>query len=220
MLKRISLIIIALILTTSCATLQSPWQGAENKKSGVRFIPIELWTGEEWDGNMNLEMKPAHFKFGKRNHKLIKGPVQWRHPITGSNLMVYERINETIEGTKRQLFTLNSEKTGLAKVYDKRPGRKVRFQSDNAVLFPLGWWKKGERREYHFVEYVNGKKTKRKATIRMRRLSFTYKDVKHAMKFDWILTDLSGKVIFHERFIYGPGKSLMYFKNRLKTTAG
>jgi hypothetical protein len=49
----------------------------------------------------------------------------------------------------------------------------------------------------------------------MRRLSFTYKEVQYAMKYDWIMTDDQGKELFHERFIYGPRKSLMYFKNRM-----
>ena len=104
----------------------------------------------------------------------------------------------------------------IAIVFDSRTGKKSRYQSDDAVLFPLGWWKKGEKRNYVFHEYANGKKVRRHVTIRMRRLSFTYKGVKHAMKFDWIMKDDRGKTIFHERFIYGPGKSLMYYKNRLK----
>ena len=131
-------------------------------------------------------------------------------------MMIYERINETTKGTKRQLFTVNPDASGLAKVFDSRPGRKTRYQSNNAVLFPLGLWRKGERREYVYAEYEDGKKYVRKATLRMRRLSFTYKGFKHAMKYDWIMADTQGRVIYHERFIYAPGKGLMYFKDRLK----
>lgn len=219
MLKRMIYLLLALLLLNGCATTGKPWERAENKRAGKRYIPIELWTGEAWTGEREMAMNPAHFIFGKRRHKSIKGPVQWRHPITGQDLTVYERINKTTKGIKRQLFTVNPDSTGLAKVYDNRPNMMERFQTDNAVLFPLGLWRKGERREYEFYEFVNGKKAYRKATIRMRRLSFTYKEVKHAMKYDWILTDEKGQILFHERFIYAPGKSLMYYKDRLKRHA-
>lgn len=216
MIKRISVVIAICLLVAGCAYSKKAWEGAENRKEGTRFIPIELWTGEYWDGSMELRMTPANSRFGSRNHKSIKGPVIWHHPISGKDLMVYERINETTKGTKRQLFALNPDATGLAKVFDDRPAGKTRYQSHNAVLFPLGWWKKGERRTFVYTEYVEGKEYLRKATVRMRRLSFTYKGIKHAMKYDWIMADTRGKVIFHERFIYAPGKGLMYFKNRLK----
>lgn len=216
MVNRILMILAGLLLVLSCATLSKHWERAEDKQSGTRFIPIELWSGEKWNGKTDLETLPANFRFGKRNHKIIKGPRRWHHPVTGQDLNVYERINETKKGTKRQLFTLNPDGTGLAKVFDSRPQRKTFYQSDNAVLFPLGLWRKGEQREYIFDEYMDGQKSWRKATIRMRRLSFTYKGVKHAMKYDWILKDAKGKIIYHERFIYAPQKSLMYYKDRLK----
>ncbi len=214
--KRIIAILVLSLMVAGCAATGRVWDRAENKKQGARFIPIELWTGEKWDGSMELQMKQTNRRFGSRKHKTITGPIEWRHPKSGKVTMVYERINETTKGTKRQLFTLNPDATGLAKVFDSRPGRETRYQSHNAVLFPLGWWKKGERREYVYTEYSGGKKYVRKATVRMRRLSFTYKGIKHAMKYDWILVDMHGNVIYHERFIYAPGKGLIYFKDRLK----
>lgn len=216
MFKRMMYLFVALLLINGCATTRIQWERAENKKEGKRYIPVELWTGEAWNGERNMAMNPARFVFGSRRHKSVKGPVQWRHPVTGQDLMVYERINRTTKGTKRQLFTVNPDFTGLAKVYDNRPDSEERHQSDNAVLFPLGWWRKGEQREYEFYEYANGEKKLRRAAIRMRRLSFTYKGVKHAMKYDWILRDEQGQILFHERFIYAPEKSLMYFKDRIK----
>lgn len=205
-----------LLVIQGCTAFGNPWENAEDPRRDARFIPIELWSGERWNGEKAVAMNPANFRYGSRKHKLNKGPMQWRSPLTGQDMLVYERINETTKGTKRQLFTINPTTTGLAKVFDSRPGSKDRYQSDNAVMFPLGWWKKGERRTFVFDEYKDGKKRTRKVTIRMRRLSFAYKGVKHAMKYDWILTDEHDTIIFHERFIYGPEKSLMYFKNRLK----
>ena len=209
-------LLMVITVIQGCAAFGNSWAKAENREDGSRFIPVELWSGEPWRGKMQIVMTPANFRYGSRGHKLNKGPMQWRHPETRQQLSVYERINETTKGTKRQLFTVNENGTGLAKVFDSRPNRSTRFQSTNAVLFPLGWWKKGERREFVFDEFVDGKRYRRKATVRMRRLSFTYKGVEHAMKYDWILTDDQDNILFHERFIYGPEKSLMYFKNRLK----
>ena len=216
MTKRVIAILAVSLLVAGCAASGKVWDRAENKKKGARFIPIELWTGEKWDGNMALQMKPSNVRFGRRNHKTISGPIKWRHPKSGKEIMVYERINETTKGTKRQLYTINPDATGLAKVFDSRPDKKTRYQSHNAVLFPLGWWKKGERREYVYTEHADGKKYVRKATLRMRRLSFTYKGMEHAMKYDWIMVDAQGRVIYHERFIYAPGNGLVYFKSRLK----
>lgn len=215
MIKRMSVLFILMVFLSGCATLVDPWYTAD-RTSGGRFIPIELWSGAKWDGQRDLAMAQTNFTFGKGDKKQITGPVDWRHPVTGQSLKVYERLYITTKGNKRQLFTLNPPKTGLAKVFDHRPDSKDRYQSDNAVLFPLGVWKKGELRDYRFDEFVNGKKVQRTATIRMRRLSFTYKGVKHAMKYDWILKDENGNILFHERFIYGPQKGLMYYKDRLK----
>lgn len=218
MLRKIILFCLGLSLVCGCVLSGNTWQTAEDKENDVRFIPLELWTGETWDGKKEIQMHPVDFRFGTRKQKHITGPVKWHHPITRQDMMVYERINVTANGIKRQLFTVNPDKTGLSKVFDIRPGHKERHQTHNAVLFPLGWWKKGERREYVYNEYVGKKKYRRKALLRMRRLSFTYKGVKRAMKYDWIMADENGKIIYHERFIYGPGRGLISFKNRLKSS--
>lgn len=214
--RLIALALIGLMLTLGCASSQQAWENSVDKTAGTRFIPLELWTGGSWTGEQAVSMTPADFTFGKRRHKTIKGPFQWTHPKTGETLWVYERVNETTKGTKRQLFTINPDGTGLAKVFDERPGEATRYFTTNAVLFPLGYWGKGEKRFFTFDEFVDGKKVKRTAMVYMRRLSFTYKKVKYASKYDWILNDEKGNVLFHERFIYGPGKGLMYYKNRLK----
>lgn len=205
--------IVGLITLQGCASIVSPWM--VNKASGSRFIPVEMWTGADWGGGKQLVMAPADSIFGFRGHKEISGPKPWSHPVTGETFQVYERINKTKKGLKRQLFTLNPEGTGLAKVYDERPGMETRLFSSQAVLFPLGRWRAGEKRTFTFDEFVSGKPVKRNATIHVRRLSFTYKGVNYAIKYDYLMHDDKGNIVFHERFIYGPGKSLMYYKNRM-----
>ena len=205
---------VMLLLFSGCATNQTAWQNSINKQIQNRFIPIELWSGRSWSGEKTLRLEPLDSTFGRRNHIIMRGPFQWTHPKTGEALWVYERINRTTEGDKRQLFAINPDRTGLAKVFDERPGRPTRYFSTNAVLFPLGNWFVGEKRYFDFDEYTSGKTYKRTVMIHMRRLSFTFKEVPYAMKYDWIMTDDQNKELFHERFIYGPGESLMYFRDR------
>ncbi|MDX2455426.1 hypothetical protein [Desulfosarcina sp.] len=205
--------IVGLVTLQGCASMVSPWM--VNKASDSRFIPVEMWTGADWKGERQLAMTPANTTFGARKDKTITGPMPWTHPITGETLQVYERINPSKKGDKRQLFTINPDGSGLAKVYDERPNLPTRFFSSQAVMFPLGHWRKGEKRIFTFDEFVDGKSLKRTVTIHVRRLSFTYKKVKYAIKYDYLMHDDSGRIVFHERFIYGPGKSLMYYKNRL-----
>lgn len=210
------LLLVILVSAVGCTTNPLAWQFSVDRQAGTRFIPIELWSGDTWAGERTITPTKADFTFGRRNHKTISGPFQWKHPITGETLWVYERINETTRGTKRQLFTINPDGTGLAKVYDSRPDMPTRYFSTNAVLFPLGRWGKGEKRWFAFKEYVAGNTYDRRAMVYMRRLSFTYKETTYALKYDWIMKDVNQNILFHERFIYGPGKSLMYFKNRLQ----
>ena len=198
---------------TGCGTLISPW--TVNKLSNSRYIPVEMWTGAAWSGEEQLAMKPVRTIFGSRSHKSITGPKAWTHPISGETLQVYERVNKTTKGIKRQLFTISKDGRGLAKVYDERPNAPTRIFSTQAVIFPVGRWQRGEKKIFQFKEYVGGKTIGRKATIHIRRLSFTYKDVSFAVKYDYLMHDEKGRLVFHERFIYGPGKSLMYYKNRL-----
>jgi hypothetical protein len=209
-------VLIALVLLAGCATNQMAWKASVDQTAKTRFIPVELWSGSRWQGEQSIQLTPADFTFGRRSHKTIKGPFQWTHPKTGEAIWVYERLNRTTKGNKRQLFTVNPDGTGLAKVFDERPGEPTRYFSTNAVLFPLGRWGVGEKRTFTFDEYIEDKVFKRTAMIYMRRLSFTYKKVDHAMKYDWIQWDDQETMLYHERFIYGPRESLMYFKNRMK----
>ena len=93
---------------------QSPWDSSIDAVSQARFIAVELWTGAEWDGKKELKMSNAETRFGDRLNKDIKGPIEWKHPMTGATLVVYERTNQERDGVKSQLFAMNEEKTGLA----------------------------------------------------------------------------------------------------------
>ena len=48
---------LGLLLTAALAQKatadQSPWDSSIDVVSQARFIPVELWTGAEWDGRRN-----------------------------------------------------------------------------------------------------------------------------------------------------------------------
>src|SRR4249920_3546086 len=115
---------------------QGPWDSSIDAVSQARFIPVELWTGVEWDGKKELKMSNAETRFGDRLNKDIKGPIEWKHPMTGATLVVYERTNQERDGVKSQLFAMNEEKMGLGRVYDSRTEFGVRTFS-GGLKFPL-----------------------------------------------------------------------------------
>ena len=201
--------ILALLLFTAACAGTSPSPGSD-----TRFIPLELWAGTSWDGTEQIHPVPIDSVSGKRRNRTVAGPKLWRHPATGEALLVYERVNRKSNGNKRQLFAFNDDASGLGRVYDSRPGETDRIFEDE-VMFPLGPWKRGEQREFRFLQHTPAGPRERVATIKIRRLDYTYKDVPHSLKYDWILRDESGEVLFHENYIYSPGKSMVRFRDRL-----
>jgi hypothetical protein len=184
-------------------------------KDGIRNIPIELWSGGEKSTVGSGTMPRVKVTSGKRGTRVISGPIRWRHPETGKSLFVYERTKSKKSGTKRQLYAINANGAGLGRVFDSRPGQEDR-RFDGEVIFPLGPWERGEERAFDYVEYTDKGPVTLNATIKIRRLDFTYKGIKHSLKFDWIQRDTQGVVLFEERYVYSPGKGLVSFKNRLE----
>ena len=94
----------------------SKWAASYDAATRTRFIPVELWTGGEWDGKREIRLARANLSFGARGEKRITGPMPWTRPGTGAALQVYERDNRG----KKQLFALSSRGDGLGRVYDSR----------------------------------------------------------------------------------------------------
>jgi hypothetical protein len=103
-----------LLLGLSCAADTRRLAAATNPKTGTRFIPVELWTGAEWDGTHVIRMSKAGHTFGPRGEKEVIGPSEWTRPRTGEKLLVYERTDRD----KHQLFTITNDGTALGRVYD------------------------------------------------------------------------------------------------------
>jgi hypothetical protein len=174
------------------------WAASYDPATNTRFIPIELWTGGDWNGNRELKMTPAGLSFGKRGEKHVGGPIAWKRPGTGETIQVYERNNRG----KKQLFALTSRGDGLGRVYDSRYARDC----VDEVKFPLGIWKQGETRVFD-VSCNNGS-LRRRIALTIEKLDFDYQGVPHSLQFHW-LVDGGGRPGTDMHYIYSPGRGLV-----------
>ncbi|MEO3430588.1 hypothetical protein AAFN88_17165 [Pelagibius sp. CAU 1746] len=183
---------------------------AMDRGPDTRDIGLDLWTGEPAAAGVTLpQVQVTH---GSRT---ISGPKVWADPKSGQTIQVYERSNPEADGVKTQYFTRRPDGQALGRVYDSRPGRADRYFVDDA-FFPLGTWGRGESRTFEAVEYTEDGPQARSITIKIRRLDFTFRDVPHSLRYDWIMSDERGNVIYNERYVYSPGVGFAAFDNRLK----
>lgn len=176
----------------------SKWAASYDPGTKTRFIPVELWTGGEWDGGRELKMTPANLSFGKHAEKSVSGPIPWKRPGSGETLQVYERNNKG----KTQLFTLSSRGDGLGRVFDSRYGRDC----VDEVKFPLGIWKENETRTFQ-VSCNNGA-LRRTIILTIEKLDFNHDGVPHSLQFHWVV-DGGKKRGTDMRYIYSPGRGLV-----------
>ena len=200
-----------ILLAASAASLSAdadPWRTSIDAAKKERFIPVELWSGAQWDGGRDLAMKSVDATYGYRKTVyLIKGPLEWKHPATGDIYTVYERLNPGA-GDKKQLFTINPEKSGLGRLYDARVQHGLRTFS-GGLKFPLGVWKEGETRKLEYRYFADTRESKRTKTLSLRRVDFAFGGARHCIDFDWTLTDSGQKVIDRNNYIYCPGRSMV-----------
>jgi hypothetical protein len=193
-----SLTLIVLLAGLSCAAETPGRPAADTRNTGARFIPVELWTGAEWDGTHVIRMSKAGHTFGQRGEKEIIGPFEWTRPRTGEKLLVYERTDRD----KRQLFTITNDGAGLGRVYDSRYDRDC----VNEVKFPLGYWKQGETRVYEVK--CNGLRKPRRLKVTIRELDFVFRGVPHSLRFHWLIDDGRGRGT-DMIYTYTPGRGLV-----------
>jgi len=183
---------------------------AAPKEPDTRVIGLDLWTG---DANVaGIAQPQLTITHGTRS---ISGPTAWSHDKTGETIQVYERRNVESGGVKRQYFTVRPDGQALGRVFDARPGSTDRYFVNDA-FFPLGTWARGESRDFQMIEYTDKGPQTRIATIKIRRLDFIYRDVPHSLRYDWVLKDANGNVLYDERYVYSPGVGFASFQNRLK----
>lgn len=199
--------LVAVLATTHVSAADpSVWDAAFDAVKKERFIPVELWTGEPWDGSRELSTSAAKTKFGDRGQKEIKGPMEWKHPNTGETLLVYERTNREKDGVKVQLFAMNEAKNGLGRVSDSRPSLGARTFS-GGLKFPLGPWKQGETRQLEEKRYEGSKSETRTESITITQIDFTYMGAAHCLEFYWVYRD-GGKIVDHQTYTYCPNQGM------------
>jgi len=135
---------------------------ADQASGNVRFIPVELFTGAEWDGTHQLTFKEVSTStsacaadIGKHctTYK-ITGPFKTERNDTkiewaGDEVSYYLRTFRTRNrGEVESFFTINNSRDGLVRIYDKRKQWGARAYSGLGSKFPLGSWKQGEVRTY------------------------------------------------------------------------
>ena len=194
---RIVLALVLLLAGQARAADWAAWERSVDRSSGRRFIPVELFTGTEWDGTQAIRLVPAKLEFGKRGEKSLAGPMDWTPPNASTPIQVYERINRD----KRQLFALRDDQTGLGRVLDSRYGNSVCLGESK---FPLGFWKQGEVRDYQ----VYCRNDVRPLRITIEQIDFTHDGVPHSLRFHWLLNQGRGRAT-DMRYVYSPLKGLV-----------
>jgi hypothetical protein len=200
-----------LIATSARAVDPNFWEASINFQTKERFIPVELWTGADWDGQKQLKMAPVDGTYRHRTSTYyIKGPLDWKHPVTGETSVVFERLNpgRNKDDDKLQLFTVNQDKTGLGRLFDGRPGRDTRTYS-GGLKFPLGLWKEGDTKSFVYKVWDTMENSRSEA-ITIKQIDFTYQGTSHCLEIYWIATDRSGRKTYDRHtYIYCPGKSMV-----------
>ncbi len=184
------------------------WEGSTNPETKERYIPVELWSGAEWDGKRDLKMPRVDARYRHSSWYEIKGPTEWKHPVTGQTFTVYERINPGKDGTKVQVFTINQDQTGLGRLYDGRPGRDTRTYS-GGLKFPLGLWKEGATRKFLYKVWEPSE-SERMESITIQKIDFAFQGTPHCLQFYWETMDGNERKTFDRHtYIYCPGKSMV-----------
>ncbi len=139
---------------------QDPWDTAYDSTTKQRFIPVELFTGAEWDGERELGLKEvtttacASFSDRPCDTYYITGPFKTESNTTkiawaGDEISYYRRTFSTPRmGEVESFFTINNSRDGLVRIHDKRKQWGTRTYNGLGSKFPLGDWRQGEVRSY------------------------------------------------------------------------
>ena len=147
--------------TASAPEPKDPWGNAYNSETKQRFIPVELFTGMEWDGKHELVLKEASTVacaevVGKNkpcDKYYLNGPFKTQSNETkidwaGEQIPYYRRTFTVRGGLVESFFTINNSRDGLVRIYDKRKQWGARKYDGLGAKFPLGYWKQGEVRTF------------------------------------------------------------------------
>jgi hypothetical protein len=188
---------------------KAAWEAATDPAAQTRFIPMQLIVPGPWDGGRRIDLPAATGSDAEGS--AWTGPQEWRNPVTGQVLTVYDRRRTSRrEGLVEQKMAVRPDGAAIGRAYDSRFGGQA---CDQEAKFPLGTWKRGEVRTFDYaclatrggrvVEY------RRSARITIEELDYEYDGVPHSLRFAWRFSDRDGgKVLDHRTYIFSPGRGL------------
>lgn len=144
--KSLFIIVFCALALSGCQTVKNPdvWEASivrdEQGKVIKRFIPVELFTGADWDGKHILTLSsPVNTSRGRNGW--IKTPAIG---LRGNTVITRERNSA---GKIYQEYEVNKYEDGIEMSYQNRRGR-ISNDTVTENKFPLGWWHPGESRRY------------------------------------------------------------------------
>jgi hypothetical protein len=183
------------------------WANSYDGATQVRYIPLELILGADWDGQKKIAMPKGRFTEGvTRDPSTWDGPLEWRHPDNGETLQVYERGRRGVG----QRFAVRKDGAAIGRVSDSRFGIS---SCEEEAKYPLGEWKQGETREFEYRCWYgsgDGKRIVRKVTtITIENADFVYGGVAHSLRIHWVLRQKDGKEMDNRRYVFSPGLGIV-----------
>ena len=176
-----------------------------------KFIPVELWLGENITESEKIIFPKVNFKFGYKERHKIKGPIIWKNSKTNQNIKVYVRSRYSKKEDKEisQLWTVTNNNQCLGRVFDNRGNRFI----ENGCKFPIGFWKQGESRSFT-SNYFDERKGKYKRIKTITILNLENKD-NSCLKFNW-KSSQKGNVVDENIYEYCPRKGLVKVNGKEK----
>lgn len=140
-----------------------------------RFIPPELYTGADWNGEREIVLRLVDVMkkpLVPSDHPPIsfRGPLSWQDD---PSIQVIRRFRSSrSKGDVEQFFAINDRLDGLGRISDERMGRS-RSSMAECFKFPLGIWRQRETRQC------------RESTIKIIEIDTRWRGIDHALVFRW-----------------------------------
>ncbi|MEA2951626.1 MAG: hypothetical protein QOJ96_1146 [Alphaproteobacteria bacterium] len=143
---------LALAAMPAAAAHADVWDEAYDVSTRSRFIPMELILGAAWNGHRSINYPSGTFR-QTAGGSTWKGPESWTHPVTGRRLTVYYRSRGGLNAAD-QVFAVRDDQAAIGRAGDSRFGIDA---CDQEGKYPLGIWKQGEMRTFHYTCWYDKK---------------------------------------------------------------
>jgi len=183
-----------------------------------RFLPVGLFTGTDWNGEHRIELPvvdrtyPWTYSYRDDDEKVVfestmslKGPVDWKSPLTRKAYKVYDRIVVNFRGTVAERMTVIEDGTATGRVTDARLAKKG-GEFLNEGKYPVGIWKQDQKKTYDREVVFRGKTTASPTSIEIEKLSCVFDGIPDSVQLLW--SDPGRKLAFS--YIFAPGRGMAH----------